>query len=75
MLPWLNAVRERGPSVPNYETGRKSTKKNLVAETLELVGIQEQDFRKLPKQLSGGMKNACLNRKGIGSPSEDSAAR
>lgn len=53
LLPWLSAF-------DNVALPFRITKKNidakLVAETLRLVGIQEQDFKKLPKQLSGGMK-------------------
>ncbi len=53
LLPWLNAFEN--VALP-FRITKQAVDAHLVAETLELVGIEKQDFKKLPKQLSGGMK-------------------
>lgn len=56
LLPWRSVHRnvslpfELDDRLPNVEQADR------VAECLELVGLRPQDARKLPRQLSGGMK-------------------
>lgn len=53
LLPWLTA--EDNVALPFRITGRKP-ESDRIATTLKSVGIGEADFRKYPRQLSGGMK-------------------
>ena len=60
LFPWMTAgenimlaLEQKFPSMP------KSERKNIALETLERVGLEHDVFDKLPKELSGGMKQRC----------------
>ena len=60
LFPWMTAgenimlaLRQRFPEKDKKEL------KQIVIENLKSVGLKEEVFKKLPKELSGGMKQRC----------------
>jgi NitT/TauT family transport system ATP-binding protein len=67
LLPWRSAHRNVG--LPLEMGSDRSLVQERIARTLEAVGFHEEDWSKLPRQLSGGMKmRASLARALITDP-------
>lgn len=60
LFPWMTAGENITLALEQkFPDMSKLDRKNKAIETLERVGLSEEVFYKLPKELSGGMKQRC----------------
>lgn len=60
LFPWMTAGENIMLALKQrYPNERKKKLKQLALETLNSVGLDESVYRKLPKELSGGMQQRC----------------